>query len=381
MDTTQPLLPNLISIDWLIIEERNLWLLSRMMTKSLISIVLDVWAMPHGLQQFISSIAPTCPALRKLTIHASDDLLCDSVSQTFCHLHQLTTLHCGTLDAESLDYLSRVPSLEELKFVLQQDVVFRGELLFHNLQTLDVFAPKILSAVDIVSRMQNRLTNFSISSRDYAGASVLAQLFRCLSDSLSHRSLRRLRIADACPPPHHIFTPFSALTLRDLHPLLTFNHLTHIFFAVGCGISLDDVAALELAQAWPNVVQLVLNRDLQNPVPSSMTPVGLVYLLRHCTNLTELILEVDFSPIEEQDVHYHHWTGDISPQHLLTFHVTFSRIHNVERVAAFLSDVLPQTVHVEYGWIHGFPDQREYAEKWAEVSNLLHVDRSGRHTI
>lgn len=377
MDATQPLLPNVTSIDWRIADERNLYLLTRMMTKSLTSLVLDVWAMPLGLQRFISSIASTCPALQKLLIYPMnnrDQRHCDSVSQTVYGLHHLTTVHCGTLDARSLNHLSCLPSLVELKFALRPDVEFRGEPLFQNLQVLDIHAQEIMSTLDIMGRMRNRLTSLSISSGDNA-APTLAQLFRCLSNSVNHCSLRRLRIMDARLILHHVFTPSSALTLGDFYPLLLFKHLTHMHFDVGCGTSLDDVAALELAQAWPGLVQLVLNRDLQNPVPSSVTPIGLVSFLRHCPNLVELALEVDFSLIEEQDVYYHGWIGDISHQHLLTFHATFSRIHDAGKVAAFLSDILPRTARIQHGWIHGFSDQRDYAEKWHEASRLLHTGK------
>ncbi|KAG0705500.1 hypothetical protein DFH29DRAFT_281374 [Suillus ampliporus] len=379
MDPTQPLLPNLISLEWIICDERDLGLVRRIMTKSLTSLFLEVWAISPvpGLQQFISSIAPACPYLRKFIVHsvALSNHLCDSISQTLCHLHRLTSVHCGTLGAEVLHHLSRLPSLVELKFALLPNIEFQNDLLFQHLQVLEVHAQDITSAVDIVSRMRNKLMSLSISSDDHAGASVLAQLFRRLSTSVSHCSLRRLQIMVAEHPPHHIFDLFSVLKLEDLHPLLSFNRLTHVHFDVGCGISLDDVAALELAQAWPDIVQLALNKFLENSLPSSMTPIGLLCFLKHCPNLMELTLEIDFSFIEEQDIQHHDWVGDIFHRNLSAFDVAYSKIHNAEKVAAFLSGVLPYNVHVQNSWIIALDDHREYAERWNEASKLLHADK------
>lgn len=372
MDATQPLLPNLTSLEWIIYDERDLRLIRRIMTKSLTSLFLEVWAISPvpDLLQFISSIAPTCPSLRKLTVHsvALSSHLRHSVSQTLCHLHHLTTIHCGILDAEVLNHLSRLPSLLELKLALQPNAEFQNELLFEQLQVLDVHAQDIPSAVDLVSRMRNKLTNLSIFSDDHTGASVLAQLFRRLSTSVSHYSLRRLQIMVAERPPHDLFP---VLKLEDLHPLLSFNRLTHVHLDIGCGISLDDVAALELAQAWPDIMQLVLNKFLETPLPSSISPIGLLCFLKHCPNLLELTLEIDFSFIEEQDDQSHYWVGDTTHQHLSIFDVTYSKIHDAAKVAAFLSGILPSTVHVHYSWIHALDDQREYAERWNEASRLF----------
>ncbi|KAG1780165.1 hypothetical protein EV702DRAFT_1194303 [Suillus placidus] len=372
MDATQPLLPNLTSLEWIIYDERDLRLIRRIMTKSLTSLFLEVWAISPvpNLQQFISSIAPACPSLRKLTVHsvALSSHLRYSVSQTLCHLHHLTTIHCGVLDAEVFDHMSRLPSLIELKFALQPNTEFQNELLFEQLQVLDVHAQDIASAVDLVSRMRNKLTTLSIFSDDHTGASVLARLFHRLSTSVSHYSLRRLQIMVAERPPHD---SFSVLKLEDLQPLLSFNQITHVHLDVGCGIALDDVAALELSQSWPNIVQLMLNKFLETPLPSSMSPIGLLCFLKHCPNLMELTLEIDFSFIEEQDDRSHYWVGDTSHQHLSVFDVTYSKIHDAAKVAAFLSGVLPRTVHVLYSWIHALDDQREYAERWNEASRLF----------
>ncbi|KAG1762254.1 hypothetical protein EDD22DRAFT_823553 [Suillus occidentalis] len=372
MDATRPLLPNLTSLEWIVYDERDLRLIRRIMTESLTSLFLEVWAISPvpDLPQFISSIAPTCPSLRKFVVHsvALSSHLCHSVSQALHHLHHLTTIHCGFLDAEVLDYLSLLPSLLELKFALQPNSEFQNELLFEQLQVLDVHAPDITSAVDLVSRMRNRLTNLSIFSDDHTAASVLAQLFRRLSTSVSHYSLRRLQIMVAEHPPHDLF---SVLELEDLYPLLSFNQLTHVYLDVGCGISLDDVAALELAQAWPNIVQLMLNKFLETSLPASMSPIGLMCFLKHCPNLVELTLEIDFSFIEEQDDQSHCWVGDTIHCHLSIFDVTYSKIHDAAKVAAFLSGILPRTVHVLYSWIHALDDQREYAERWNEASRLF----------
>ncbi|KAG2088834.1 uncharacterized protein F5147DRAFT_788703 [Suillus discolor] len=282
MDATQPLLPNLTPLEWIIYDERDLRLIRRIMTtasESLTSLFLEVWAISPvaDLLQFISSIiAPTCPSLRKLTVHsvALSSHLRHSVSEKFCHLHHLTTIHCGNLDAEVLNHLSRLPSLLELKLALQPNVQFQNELLFEQLRVLDMHAQDIPSAVD------------------RPRASVLAQLFCCLSTSVSHYSLRRLQIMVAERPSHDLF---SVLKLEDLHPLLSLNRSTHVHLDIGCEISLDDVAASEMAQAWPNIV---LNKFLETPLPSSMSPIGLLCFLKHCPNLLELTLEIEFSFIE-----------------------------------------------------------------------------------
>ncbi|KAG2146660.1 hypothetical protein DEU56DRAFT_785701 [Suillus clintonianus] len=376
MDPIQPLLPNLTYLEWLIYDEGDLRLISRIMTKSLTSLFLEVWAISPlpSLQQFISSIAPACPSLRQLTVHsvALSNHLRDSVSQTLCHLPHLTTLHCGVLDAQVLDHLSRLPSLVELKFALQPNIEFQNELPFQHLQVLGVHAQNITSAVDLVSRMRNNLTNLSICSDDHTGTFVLAQLFRRLSTSVNHYSLRHLHIMVAERPPHRMFDSIPVMKLEELHPLLSFKRLTHVHLDVGCGISLDDVAALELAQAWPDIVHLVLNKFLDNPLPSSMTPIGLMCFLKHCPNLTELTLEIDFSLVEEQDDQS--WVGDVTHQHLSTLDVTYSKIHDAAKVAAFLAGVIPRTAHIRYSWIHALDDQREYAEKWHEASKLLHAE-------
>ncbi|KAG2077584.1 hypothetical protein BDR04DRAFT_554801 [Suillus decipiens] len=371
MDPTQPLLPNLTSLEWIVYDEGDLRLIRRIMTKSITSLFLEFWAISSlpTLQQFISSIASACPSLRKLIVHsvAQASHLRYSVSQTLFHLHHLTTIHCGVLNAEALDHLSHLPSLLDLKFTLQQNTEFQNEPLFEQLQVLDVHVQDITSAVDLVSRMRNRLTNLSIFSDDHTRASILAQLFQCLSTSVSHYSLHRLKII-AERPPHD---SFSVLKLEDLNPLLSFNRMTHVHLDVGCGISLDDVAALELAQAWPNIVQLILNKFLGTPLPSSMSPIGLLCFLKHCPNLLELTLEIDFSFIEEQDDQWHYWVGDITNCRLSVFDATYSKIHDAAKVAAFLCGILPRTARVGYSWMHAIDDQEEYAKRWNEASRLF----------
>jgi hypothetical protein len=54
---------------------------------------------------------------------------------------------------------------------------------------------------------------------------------------------------------------------------------------------------------------------------------------RYCPDLMELTL--DFSLVEEQGVYHRNWIEYISYQRLLTFNVSYSRIHDAVEMAAF----------------------------------------------
>ncbi|KAG2057191.1 hypothetical protein BDR06DRAFT_1037468 [Suillus hirtellus] len=118
-------------------------------------------------------------------------------------LPNLTPLKWIIYDERDLRLIRRIMTTAKLKLALQPNVQFQNKLLFKQLRVLDVHAQDIPSAVDLMSRMWNKLMNLSIFSDDW------------------------------------------------------------------CEISLDDVAASEMAQAWPNIV---LNKFLETPLPSLISP-------------------------------------------------------------------------------------------------------------
>ncbi|KAJ7291721.1 hypothetical protein C8J57DRAFT_1705207 [Mycena rebaudengoi] len=256
------------------------------------------------------------PAFKRLVIVTSSPAqaahLLTSTSICVRKLIQIQELCLPMLDRAMYNHLSTLPALRYLSVTQQgmkpdllPSLPFppagrRGFLVLRRLSTEYMTLAFVTEMVNGFSNTPLRYLKAITNLPDLEHA--IQHLFAALSTHVMNSALEeislRLGVKREVGPDFHGQT---------LSHLLCFSKLREVAIYVRGVFLLDDAAVLDMARAWPNLVQLRLSdsHNVSSP-PPTMTLASLQAFATHCPELTPLALTFDAtivpSSLDEQPV-------------------------------------------------------------------------------
>jgi hypothetical protein len=191
-----------------------------------------------------------------------------------------------------------------------------------------------------------------------------------VSDTCAHNSLLQMQLTIRDLPTDHK----TSIGLAVFKPLFAFHNLRRLKIEVDQRYYVmrwDDYVLLQMAQAWPLLEELHLNKFGHSN--HGVTPNAFVSLLQHCPRLVSVTVIINWSTIDGHDI-----SPDVPYQgfaHKALSYALFGspRIRHPTRIAAFISAVAPKVVQV-CTWIGGFRRHincDKYSARWTVAEDLL----------
>ncbi|KAH7889099.1 hypothetical protein F5I97DRAFT_1925674 [Phlebopus sp. FC_14] len=305
---------------------------------SLIQLQLSIEGVSPRILAFLASVARLCPRMETILLNpvksVDTDLSATSISQSICQWNHLVHASFGALDVSAYEHVSQLRSLTYLKLSIS-----RASLTHLCKATLQPTA--FTNVCDLVLDAESLLVAaawLDCLSRDHAVSLCLSQLTvnirecerttrslhsLCLaicSHLLSHDTLHSIELDDLrCQ--YGVFL----VVMVDIQPLLIFRNVKRVILHELAAVTLGDEELEELAQAWPCIEVLHLNRYVADPEATGLSTVlprfsGLCTLARLCPHLRELSIVADLRRPR---------TGSVDPRWSMCFDFTGSDIAGV----------------------------------------------------
>ncbi|KAJ6589738.1 hypothetical protein B0H19DRAFT_241550 [Mycena capillaripes] len=329
----------------------------------------------------LATLAQTHPGLVSVEIKGvngdseeSERVQLYSFVRSLTHLEELEV---RTIDAETLKYLGRLPTLKTLRAVLSDSVAFPdvpNGSMFSHLRTAN-FRPEqdpgggIVPLLALLCTWKNpQLMSFEADVFDSRGLEDVERLYQLLAGHIAHDHLEMLQLEIMQPEPPVIAVHPGGL----FKPLFSFTRLTVMELMVPVGYDFDDATVAEMARAWPAIEELGL-RSRTNHEPRC-TLLALESFARHCPNMWLLSITLDASSMPAtlgtDD-------GVLPQQKLKRLDLAWSRISTaaVAAVPAFLSGLFANLTQIttDMGqlWDEGDEEGQKNHERWMEVERLV----------
>ncbi|KAH7907179.1 hypothetical protein BJ138DRAFT_1070614 [Hygrophoropsis aurantiaca] len=391
------LLPNLVSLHLRVVSDNIFLLLPRICSPALISLKITFprdWDSSQALESALPISFEICPSLKRLSVYVPVNAsvtpnALEGLRRSISRLQKLDAVSWDNLGNEGILSLARLPALTKASFILApgfpiyiKTLLSRSPVLkpaFSRVRSLSFSDCSFASATAFLNYFTVDLEELNIMIRSPSGsgtdtgATLILDFFAALGSSSPHDapSLQDLTIYDCAPQLHSL-----GIRARELRPLLKFHRLQYLDLTLGGPIFINDATLLEMADAWPDLVLLFLNKDCGQQ-GSHGTPWGLAGLLERCSKLKRLSLRVDFSTIDRADFDplgtaWHHSTGSdahagaqLEELFLGPFNIT-----HPPAIARFLALILPNCL-VFMRWPDDTGDEPSiYERRWREAEDL-----------
>ncbi|KAG9317777.1 hypothetical protein JVU11DRAFT_1997 [Chiua virens] len=377
-----PLLPNLKTLFWDTADAKYGPLLQWLFTRSLVNVVLPhfVFCSPEMSLQLTSR----CPSLKHVRVTAeslarspnSDDS--KIFSDLILGLHSLESLECHAPNKATIFHISRLPSLVKLSLRFEDDLqlqTLRPNLTppaFASLESLILQVhnlPTLTSLLEVI-RFRPLSVSFTVAVMPTLDMSMIHQFSIALVNACDRERLCKISLSVKSEQwPDDIDSP--GISLSTVQPFLTFSNMEFFEFDVNCTLSFNDNALDKLAESWPKLTYLSLNKKSGRWIDSRVTHRGLIKLLSRCAALNEIALSVDFTDIDQPHSEVpSSRPGNGTTSQCQIAHFVESDIKFPVTIAAFLSDICPRLCKVS-GEDHTCTIVR--SDGWREVNSLLPV--------
>ncbi|KAH7910311.1 hypothetical protein BJ138DRAFT_1009053 [Hygrophoropsis aurantiaca] len=312
-----------------------------------------------------------CPMLTQLRLSGTVSIThTPAVSRA-----QLISLQCGQIDTSALKYLANSATLKNLSVYLSDpsSICVVPEGGFANLQTLSLTAGDTSAVVSFLLPTQLSLKSIKVRIIFHESQPLLAlplqQLFSRLSTGLCHTRLTQIHLlrSDTCPQD-------GSLDIAALRPLFSFSKLRYVRIGGLCLFGLSDEALAELADAWPHLEELMLNRRSGWRRTSEITFKNLKSLIRACPLLQTLALAIDATQL---NVASSTTPGeDIHNDNIETLNLEDSIIGDPPAVALILCDLFWSLKKVVAS-----PRSTVHAQLWGEVNSRLLAVQTAKEEV
>ncbi|OJA12077.1 hypothetical protein AZE42_02178 [Rhizopogon vesiculosus] len=372
-----PLLPNLTSLSWSAHGSERFSYIRLFVTHKLITLkIRESYNFDFGLseQSILTCIPTLCPSVSHFV--GSDKHLGDTSIALQCWSH-LISVEVGNISEAAILYLSNLPSLRVLRFVLHPTPIAADtqNLLQHPafcaLQELHVLCQRLapLGAFLETLTITPKVLSFAIDKGENSSLALTALVLR-LSNVCAHSTLEHLRVNIDSINADSI----SAVTFE---PLYAFRNLRELEFRSGYVVALDDATLLQMAKSWPLLEMFRITGKYAHKVTAN----SFVSLLQHCPRLTSVGIAINWSAVDRRGI-----SSDIPYQgftHTALSRADFgcSRIRHAITIAAFISAIAPKLISI-VAWQDDyadedpdFPDEdsdfSKYPSKWEVVQRLV----------
>ena len=330
------------------------------------------------------------PQLVSTCHHMSHLILCNKyglnrpplqeIENALSAIRQWPSLRClemGGLPDLSTLCVAKFPFLQKL--VVWNPHETSGERLavrvkgFTKLEYLDIrfstveFSARLFSCMSTTPLQTLRLE----FGRD-PESNQLSELFMIMRRSIAHSSLQYLRISYD-ESRTELVEEYRSITLRELSPLLAFTDLSEVSIAINYEFRIDTKDLQVIASKWPRLQTLELISLKPSEYWPQITIYDLASLVRDFPLLENLTIAFDASEVcldAEKP-------GDsVRNEKIRTLGVLHSPIDEPGKVAAFLSDVVPnlRSINVFQYEEDNVPDDFEELErKWKEAGRYVEL--------
>ncbi|KAJ7856550.1 hypothetical protein B0H13DRAFT_1177678 [Mycena leptocephala] len=377
-----PLFPNLEVLELHLPEYTPVRCLDVLLSPRIQEIDLDFSSGPL-LSQVVPALGERCPLLTTAKIRTWSwnpfPYLVAELQSVSTFVRSLQCIEClavRKLDREALLHLGRLPTLTTLSLEgtkIPMISLPRGDHLFSSLKFLDLRHITMAHLIAFINLTMNcpleRLEIKDIDDRLFI--SVVEQLYSTLATQCSrwHDTLRDLTILPGVRPGGAAPALFS-ITGDVLRHLFCFKNMVSVDLSQPLGFNLHDGDIFDLASSWPRLDYLSLEG---NHAPSHVTLRALYAFVRHCPNLSYLVIALDATDIAglESDGS----EGRACQTMLTHIDLGYSSIATAAPVAAFLSATFPNLTAISSAYydIRTDPEseEAEYGDRWKEVDRLL----------
>ncbi|GBE83562.1 hypothetical protein SCP_0506170 [Sparassis crispa] len=369
-----PLLPNLSDLDWSeeIVGQENFRFCSTFLGPKLkfLSFVTNgpdpdsvfVSALSH-LQQ-LSSPLHTLHLYFRQPSHSFSILL--AVLRDFRALHTLSYKSSTSISFDLISLLSSMPQLQDLQ--LQFDGIVDSAsadpppiCMFPALKKLSLRTRTISTCAAIVAALQlDAIEGLNVQVSRAPSACGFLQM---LSNHFSQHSLRQLIVYSLCPELEEEITD-GVITSDCLQSLCAFRNLEYLTIATECHLDLNDTTLLDMASAWPRLMELdlVLSTDDTRWEQLAFVSLdGVIELVKQGLLLDSLGVPMRM-PIVDGFSELRPGGGYTYSQ-LATLTFGGRCVAPPVQAAAFLSDVFPNLRHVS-----GY---HRFSNPWHTIQDLL----------
>lgn len=302
--TLDPIFPNLRNLRWEFIRE-TFPLMHHLAVSSLTSLEINfVFGDVPPFHSFPHSLGDLCPNIRRFRIRmrrpqvGSDE----STSGLVRRWTNLQVLYCPyiSLDVDTLLHLSCTPSLTNLSFALNAVVAdhitsSHSILVFSQLRDLEISSQSLESISRLLPHIRlPSVESFTVYVEHCPSKYTLKSYLIALQKICNPHSLVSLKLIQTRPPS---FTNHGSdrcqLTLEDILPCMSFDHLRRIDINTAWTVNLTDNDLLELASAWPHLEHLLINEEWGWGTEGGVTPNGLLLVLERLKSLHRFCLAID----------------------------------------------------------------------------------------
>ncbi|OAX30957.1 hypothetical protein K503DRAFT_870818 [Rhizopogon vinicolor AM-OR11-026] len=364
-----PLLPNLISLGWSDDRSEQFPYIQLFVTHKLMTLKIQT-SFFEDLDLSKRSILTCIPILYpSASYFVGDTDPRDASIALHCGPH--LSLDAGLISEANLLYISHLRSLRVLTLHLPWAPIASDtqNLLQHSafcaLQELHVachgLAP--LGAFLETLTIAPKVLSFTIYEGEDSSWALMALISR-LSKVRAHSALEHLQVGiDSVM----VGTSISAATFE---PLYAFRNLRKLDFSSGYDVELDDAILLQMTKTWP----LLEIFSITGKYTHAVTANAFVSLLQHCPRLTSVGITVDWSAVDRREISSGILCRGFTHTALSRADFSYSRIHHVITIAAFISAIAPKLVDI-VAWPYVFsdadPDFGKYYPRWEVVQRLV----------
>jgi len=304
------------------------------------------------------------------------------LSNLVCKMAELRGLATGPhpLKIDALRHLASLPRLQKLqapntsKDILESiQVLHDDDVVFPELQRLTLHETDLPSFTQLIIRLKPlQLRELTLFIQTVQTATDIHATFSALQKWTQHNNLRHLVLKPIGGPNRWRWSRESTGQIiidgSILEPLLSFRNLAVVELNLPCAFELGDGEIKAMAEAWPRLRHLQLGALSGWHIPSSVTCMGLLTLVRNCRELEYLALSLNGS-------------GDsVPPRASLTSadvntKITYLYVGNgeiksvdIKRVSQFLLYIFPRLCGIGGKWLY---DRSTDLDKWENVVGCL----------
>ena len=392
------LFPRLVDIRWTPQADVEYPYIGLFLSSSIRSLALDIVGEsdPHASVKVRLSLLPqlvsTCP-------HMSHLILCNKyspnsprqeVENALSAIRQWSSMRClEMVDFPDLSMLCIAKFSVLRKLVIKNPHETSGGRLalpvkgFTKLEHLDTR----LSTVEFLATLftcmsETPLRTLRLGLGHDPECNQLSELFMAMRRSIAHSSLQHLRISyDGSRTK--LVEVYRSITLGELSPLLAFTDLSEVSIAVNYGFRIGTKDLQVMASKWPHLQTLELISLRPSEYWPQITINDLASFVRHFPSLENLTIAFDAS-----EARLNEEMPDVRNEKIRTLGVLHSPIGEPGKVAAFLSNVVPNLRSIdvfkygEYDVPDGFVELKrkwKEAERYVELFSLVRTqERMGQ---
>ncbi|KAG1745017.1 uncharacterized protein EDB91DRAFT_1122096 [Suillus paluster] len=258
------------------------------------------------------SLPSSCPSLESFKVYANYILgpwdvptLALPLSHAIQNLHNLHSVVTPAITKDAMIHLGSLSSLTSLQTHLPtgsdlEDIFgsSRGPFLFENHESVD-WVIKEWRDTEVFTRLWPRkLTTMILrSDKITLGGGPLQVLFNSLHTREAFRHLQRIHLLDSYRCKRT--SADTAITIETIRPLFYLSHLQVVEFNTESCIDIDNDGLVEMAEAWPCLEVLSLNKDSGCRARNPVTLLGFVNFVDLCPRLKKLWITITWADVHE----------------------------------------------------------------------------------